>query len=355
MACAASATPNGWQGALSAIGGGLRTLGGRFARRRVAGSGLLLTLACSAGCSSDEPPADGLEKAVAILDANNYQSQGSLTIPNIETAAGVDLDICWEEVTQNLRCHDLDPLADLDNVSFLRLRLPQAEVEQKLVSGELRQSEIDGYLDHNADHQDACTTLTSFTLFGTEVDVLEQYVESTESTYMLLFSEGTTPGVGAQSMLFLTPSSASTNTTVAGQPGCGMLDFQADLATVEPVAIPPDGPFVVNWEGLGRDSLGNPVPFGSIDQLLIGFYEGKTLEEIEAQIFDLELIATTLWDLELEGGRSADLTAAVERGGSARFSGFDRDDGVWLMALLCSTCQNPAPILLTVLEPAGQP
>ena len=41
-----------------------------------------------------------------------------------------------------------------------------------------------------------------------------------------------------------------------------------------------------------------------------------------------------------------------QRGGSGElFTGFDRGPGVWLLALMCSTCQNPAPILLTVLEP----
>ena len=78
------------------------------------------------------------------------------------------------------------------------------------------------------------------------------------------------------------------------------------------------------------------------------------LAAVRDRDFDLELNATTLWDVQLAGGRTADLSTAVERGTGAPFSGFARSStGVWLLALLCSTCQNPAPVLLTVLEPGG--
>ncbi len=311
--------------------------------------GLLLSSGCSGEPSTGEPTA-----AIAIADVNNYTSQASLTIPNLETAEGVDLDICWDDVTSSLRCHDLDPIADLDNVGLLRLNDPQDEVEQKLVSGQLLQSDINGYLEYNTDQQGTCTKLSAFNLFGTEVPVVEQYVESSSLTYMLLFSTGTTAGVGAQAMLFLTPSSSSTNTTVAGQPGCGTLDFMADLASAEPVSMPANGPFAITWENLEHDSLGQPIVARKIDQLLIGFYQDMTVAQIEDQIFDLELMATTLWDLELTGGSSANLEHAVERGTNVPFTGFERNDGTWLLALLCSTCQNPAPVLLTVLEPGGQ-
>mgnify|MGYP005741916403 CR=1 FL=1 len=32
------------------------------------------------------------------------------------------------------------------------------------------------------------------------------------------------------------------------------------------------------------------------------------------------------------------------------FTGFS-GDGIWILALTCSTCANPAPLFLTVLEP----
>jgi hypothetical protein len=34
------------------------------------------------------------------------------------------------------------------------------------------------------------------------------------------------------------------------------------------------------------------------------------------------------------------------------FAGFSRNDGIWALGLLCTTCQNPAPVVLTILEPS---
>ena len=58
-----------------------------------------------------------------------------------------------------------------------------------------------------------------------------------------------------------------------------------------------------------------------------------TVAQIQDDIFDLELNATTLWDVQLSGGRTADLSTAVERGTGAPFSGFARaarpESGCW--------------------------
>jgi hypothetical protein len=68
---------------------------------------------------------------------------------------------------------------------------------------------------------------------------------------------------------------------------------------------------------------------------------------------DLELIATQLWEISLTtSGRTADLAKAKERTSGAVFPGFERKDGVWALGLMCSACQNPAPVLLSVLEPS---
>jgi hypothetical protein len=64
-------------------------------------------------------------------------------------------------------------------------------------------------------------------------------------------------------------------------------------------------------------------------------------------------MATALWDLALTGEPTADLSKATLRSGGSAFDGFSHGTGTWILALMCSTCQNPAPILLTVLEPQG--
>jgi hypothetical protein len=323
--------------------------------RRCSAAALYAAALCLA-CGGEDGASN--EGAIVLTDAQNYNLASSLSIPAIETASGADLDICWSGLVSDLQCHSLEPVPDLDNLALLRfLHLSHDAVEARLTSGQLAQSEIDGYLEYRTDHASTCAKLSSMSFFGTPIQIAEEYRESTEHSYMLLLSEGTTPGVGARGMIFVTPTSSSTNTRVDVPSGCGLLDVSADLASAEPVGIPAQGPWSIDWRNLSRDGQGNPIVFESIDSVLIGFYAGMTVAELESDILDLELNATTLWELPLTGGRTADLSRARQRDGGAAFPGFTSSEpGVWVMGLMCSTCQNPAPVVLTVLEPgAGAP
>jgi hypothetical protein len=319
----------------------------------------LIAIACAVftfSCESTDAAKDGDDGArgnVILLDEHNYRTTSSLTLPMVDTAPGTDLDICWDKVEQDIQCHDVAPQDDLDTVALLRFRhLSKEQVEAKLTSGQLDMSEVDGYVEYLTDNESTCAPLSAMTFFETPIDIEEEYVESDDQKYLLLFAQGTTPGVGARSMMFLNPTSSSTNTQVDAESGCGKLEFEADFSDVNNVEVPVDGPWVIDWRDLTEDGQGNEIDFVAIDGVLIGFYEGKTVAEVQEQILDLELIATSLWEIELDGGRTADLADARGRSGGGRFPGFERDaDGVWMLGLMCSTCQNPSPLLLAVIEP----
>lgn len=310
-----------------------------------------LALLLGAGCGGSNAGGDGV---IRLGDHNNYVSTSALTLPTVVTAPASDLDICWTDVATDIQCHAVAPLVDIDNVGLLRfLHLSQADVQARLVSGELTQSQIDGYVEYRTDHVTTCAKLSQFSFFGTPIDLASQYVESAEETYMLVFTHGTQAGVGARVMTFVKPTAGSTNTRVDAPAGCGLLDFAADLTTPEPVGVAATGPWPVDWRGVTRNGQGNPLVYATIDRLLVGFYQGMTVAELQTRFFDIETLATSLWELSLAGGREAELGQATERGSGAAFSGFLRRDGVWMMALLCSTCQNPSPVLLTILVPGG--
>jgi len=309
-------------------------------------------LACD---SLDTPSSSTAPTEVFIVDGNNYQSTASLSIPTTETATATDLEICWESIDSDLKCHDVEPDLDVGNVTLLRLLdLSKSDVEDRLSSGQLSQSNLDGYLDFEPADGTRCTQLSSFTLRGSAVDIEQEYTDEADHTYLLLFANGTVPGVGALSMLFLDPSSNSSNTRVDGVPGCGLLDFSADLSSVEPIELSPTGPWVLDWSELTRDGLGNDFAFERVDHILLAFYEDATIAELESEIMDLELIATLRWDIEYSGGHSVDLTQGVRRDTGDPFAGFPNpNSGIWLLGLMCGTCQNPAPLLLSVLDPVG--
>lgn len=326
----------------------------------------LALLSCMASlvsaCSDTSPSESGESDAIALIDANNYTTKSELSIPTVEVAADTDIGICWGDLASDLMCHEVEPTEHIDNVSMLRfLHLSEADVEARLTAGELSQSEVSGYLEYPPEGDELCTNLSSMSFLGTPIDLGQEFVEGDEHTYMLIFTTGTSPGVGARSMVFIKPTSESSNREVAAPNGCELLDFEADLKNAEPVRVPRSGPWEINWRSLQRDGGGNQVPFNQIDKLLLAFYEGRDVDYLEDNIFDIELLATSVWELPLDNQREARLADARLRDSAteddsaspgAAFEGFDEAaEGVWLLGLFCSKCQNPAPVLLSILLP----
>jgi len=320
---------------------------------------IALAGACSSGDDDDTGAAAG---NILLTNANNYQSESVLTIPTVEVQP-TDIEVCWDGVTTDIQCHDMDPVEVIDAVALLRFQdYTEEDIEELFGSGVLTMSDVDAYFRHTTDHSSTCVNISEMDLFGSEIDVAEDFVESDEFTYVILAAHGTTPGVGTRSMTFVKPTAAATATSVQVPVGCTadsqILEFTADLSQMEAVEVPAEGPWVLDWSGVTKDSQGHGVAFERIDSLLLGYYDGLTVADLQNQVMDLELIATSLWEMELDGGTSADLGEARARNadgstGSA-FSGFDSGtDGVWLVGLMCSGCQNPAPVILTILEPTG--
>lgn len=313
---------------------------------RVLVAPLLACLAC-------EPPPDDEEEEeagnIVLSDANNYTSVSSLDIPFIETASGVDIDICWSGIADDIQCHDVDPAADLDNMALVRFaHLSEEDVEARLASGELDQAELDGYLEYNTAGA-TCAKLSQLNFLGTVIDVTQEYVAAGDRTYLLSFTTGVQQGVGTRTMTFLRPSTTSTTTMIDVTQGCGILEFSADLSSLASVPMPAAAPWVVDWRNVTRDGQGNPL--SGVDGILLGYYEGMTPADLQEKILDLELIATSLWELDVKAGVTADLSQATTAAG-AKFGGFV-GGGTWVLGLMCSTCQNPAPRLLTILAPEG--
>jgi hypothetical protein len=183
--------------------------------------------------------------------------------------------------------------------------------------------------------------LADFTFFGSEVNIEEEYVVSDVNKYLLVLTTGTVWGVGAKVMTFLTPTEPSSVTAVnIVENGCDMLDFSADLTSLEAVNVPMDEPFILDWSSIG---------FSGITRAMLGYYEGMTAEDLESQALDLMIIADSKWESEIEQGRTIALRDLTNENGD-NFEQF-KSGGAWVFILMCDTCQNPAPLFLTLLSP----
>jgi hypothetical protein len=320
-----------------------------------------LVLAC--GSSGGGRAGTGAAGNVVIGDANNYSSTSSLTIPVAETAAGVDLSIDWSGIIQDLLCH---PAGSIDNVAFLKIgNMTQAEVEGNLAKGQLTPTQVTTYREfHTGGTGDAGTGATSTMLshfaFGPQSPLVPaaDYVVAAGTQYLLLFTHGTMLGVGAQSMIFISPSTSSSNTTVTAPNPCGgsggdgnFLSFAATLSSMA-LSIPIAGPWKVDWSQITKNNFGQKLDFSqtTLDKVEVGFFQGEQPSQIQASFLNIEEEATSLYSYSVPlGQKYVDLMSTPVTGGP--FPGFANTNGTYAVAVLCSACSVPAPVVFSILHP----
>ncbi len=330
----------------------------------------LAALACVsflAACESTNGNKDGGVTAkgnIVIRDQNNYTATSTLTIPRVQTAPGADLTIDWSDMAKDFLCHAITP-SDIGNVAFVKVKNhTESDIENLLGSGQsfasdatprsYRTSKAPGVT--NATLSEFASDPTTTPLTGPVVPATDYQVVS-NSVYLLLFATGTVVGSGSKSMLFLEPTAGSAVTTVSAvgdSCAANILDFKADITTPAPVSVSATGPtWTVDWSQITRDGLGNsPVYFTDIDELQLGYYDQYTVATLQQRFLDLDRIATLFYELPVaDGATSVDLSAAVSAT-DGKFAGFTRTNGVWAVALRCSTCSVPAPIAVAILSPS---
>lgn len=307
--------------------------------------------ACGSDDSGDEPPP--AEGTIVITDDNTFTSEANLHVgePVATAASGHDVEVCYGDIAEDLQCHDAPAVKTL---FLLRIDEPdQAKVIEYIIAGELN-AHINATLRYEGANKvsNGCVSLADFAADEDATEIDDYYFETDQYSYVLVFSSEGAVGTGTISMTFLEPTSGGGDSVTAPE-GCGQLEYTVDLESLTQLEVPMEGPWPVNWGGLKRTGDGGDVPFSSIDRVLVAFYEGLTVKDLEDNIFDLEqLDQATFWEIEHDGRkRDTDLALAKDSSGEA-FPGFDNGkEGTWLMGLMCDTCTNPAPIMLTILKP----
>ena len=331
--------------------------GHTFLSRRAPGHlcSLVAATALLGGCSPEEksPGGGGSTRGNLILtDDHNYQTTTTFTIPEVTTRVG-SVDICWDGVTKDVLCHDIDPWS-VDCVALTRfLGTTRTDLETTLASSNFSPFDVDAYFQFKTENTTTCTNLDRLNFFDPThpIDVTAEYLPGDDYIYLLTVTRGEMPGVGAQTMLYLKPSADSQVSRVDMPPGCDVLDFEATLPT-STLSVPAAGPWVLDWAHVTTTGTGAELLLGRVDSALVGFYEDTTAEQFALAIEDWEINATHIWEIETLGDVQVDLAGAVEKNEGTAFPGFDvSTPGLWIVGLMCSTCQSPAPLVLAVLQP----
>ena len=299
-----------------------------------------MLLVAALGCSTE----------VLLADEGNFTLVADLHIPVFETVGGADVEICWDAMLDDLQCQGLDPAADVDNVQLLRFPYKtQDEVEVGIELDTLQQADMSGYVEVQPADGDTCTSLSAMDFRGTPVDVTQEYTTD-GGTYMLSFATGTELGKGTRMLVFLTPSDESDVTSIDVPTGCGTLDVEVDMSSLTPTPVKKRAKsWLLDWSALTIDSQGNELRLADLDTVMMAAYTGLSVGDLETDFFDLESLADSVWRAEVASGTQLELTELADDAG-ATFEGFGEAD-LYVLAFFCSSCTNPAPLYLTVLEP----
>lgn len=313
--------------------------------RSVGSLALVLLLPGCQGCTGpDDDSADA--ECVSLENENNFAWTGGLVIPEYVTAEKQDITIDFSALTDDMLCHEMDPVADVDNLGLTRFpHMDEAEVSAGLTNNSLLQSDTNGYVSCEPGDRTSCK-LSEFNFGGTAYNTVEVYEEA-GGTFLIVVANGFDPGQGALFLAFLKPTPGSDVMEANLTPTCDVVDYDVDLTAMTHLALPA-APSCIDWSALTIAGNGEPVVPGKLDEILIGHYT-ETPDELDDQFTDIEILASEFYTLELTGGTDADLSGAASADGTA-FTGFTTE-GTWLLGLRCTSCTNPAPIFMTVVDP----
>jgi hypothetical protein len=281
---------------------------------------------------------------LVLVDANNYAYHGEIDLRRVEVATQTDLDIRWDELTTDIRGRPLDPTT-VQQVAILEVREPFEDAITLIEKDELRSTQ-DARLYDNPGGTSARISEFSAVSNAFEIALLIENPASTWLLSLLNVEDGLTDLLMST---VIVPTEGVSATEVAFTDDSASLEVEVDLHTAEPVvARAGDGPFTLDWTGLENDVFGHAFDPIRGDQLMVARYASTDVADIEAAFLDLDGQAEELYRADAYGVTGVDLSLAADADGRA-FPGFTKD-GTWLVAILCTTCTTPVPLVLSIVD-----
>lgn len=311
---------------------------------------ILLALAACTGPGDDsgKAPFDG---AFVFSDANNYAYTSAVDVSAQDVRLRTDITVDWSGLTTDLLGHAMDPAEDVSLIWIVQFpNLTEDEVANAIVTETLLQEDVGPYIQFKNEANATSATLSQFVFPPATPIVPEEDFTDGSGTWLV---RATTGLVENRMLGFMRPTEESTNTTFLLASDTSTLDFDADLQSLEAFAFDDEpATYTADWSALETHANGNEIDLDLLDQLMIARYDGMSLSDIEADFIDVELIASEIFTADVYGLTSTDLSVAVSSTTGEAFSGFGADS-LWLVALRCTACTNPAPPFLTVVQVGG--
>lgn len=322
-------------------------------------------------CLNTTPPNDDGNYVFVAQPANNYRFSSSLAVSLTQVAPNTDLTFDWSALTVDFLGHSVDPLADIDTVVVVLWALTPEQVTEKLNADELgaafnkgamviyTQNMVTSGSTHAAPPAtpEAEPQSEDFQVPGGGAlphhEVMGRFDpmewDPATHSYTVLVQEGGELGKGVRMVHAFQLDPASTTTELAITPQSASLSYDTSLRELTPVSMPVGvNNVLVDWSEMTMNAFGRPFLPRSVDEVLVAKYT-QTPEQLEGEFLDLELIADEMYRGAVAAGSTQALTGLAKEDGTP-FAGIS-NDGTWILALMCSSCANPAPWYLTLLTP----
>jgi hypothetical protein len=287
---------------------------------------MLALTGCSDGLGGDD---------ILLENANNYIFTSTLAIGTVEIQEKADITVDWCGLTVDFLELAMAP-EDVDYVVLSRWELSKEELEATLVATNLPQKDLSGSADYSPEAGECSAPLSEFEFLGTPILVEDEIYASDSETYILtVFADDR-----AKMLTFFEPVAAGSTDPIVIDNNSGSVSF--DVVVDAGTAVASTGTPLVDWSSLTQDGAGQEFPLNKMDRMYIARYD-LTADELAADFKNLETLATEEYTVSSDALLDYDLSTIDG------FGGFT-DSGLWVLAMRCTTCYNPAPPFLTLVE-----
>ena len=295
----------------------------------------VLSLAAVIGCG----PGEG---TVLLEASQNYDFSSTLAVETQEIQAKEDAIMDWSALTVDQLGKEMST-SEADQIMIVRFEeLSEQEVLEKAAVDCLKQKDVTGVVEVFPEDSATQANLSDFQLIGYNVDPAEQFQEDMGTFLVSVYTEGV---AGVRMSTFLSPLDSSENGLVEITNESSAVDFSVVLDAGTPLPLDTEE---LDWAKLEVPTDCGSFPINKFDGLMIARYDSASIEDLEADFLRIDEIADAVWTADIEGRSSLMLTDAKNAAGES-FEGFD-SESLWVVALRCFTCNNPAPPYLALVS-----
>ncbi len=298
---------------------------------------------------------DETDPNLDFLDENNFEYKAEVAIESTDVAANTDFCGDWSAITTDLRGRPLAP-GDVEQVALLEFDLTQAEVAAKVADNTLKQSDAATLWTWDNTNGESSVCASQFEIIGQVLDPTapEPLDENPAQSWLMSLLKVSAGYNDVLSSVFVNPLESSSNTEITFTDTSSVLTItKLDIAG-KPTLKTAAGhdAYFLDWGNVTTDVNGQAFDplFG--DVLAVARFDVADPAELDELFLRLDTEAAEYYTMpeteSIFGKTEAELSKLTLADGTP-FAGFTTD-GVWVVAISCSTCTSPVPLLLGVVE-----